>query len=277
MRPDTERLVRYMRPERSLPFLGGAGEDRLAAVFGLEPAAYRRCADDLSRRARDEALQMLADPGFADQVGRLPFEKGETVLAVGESDTADRLSWLEMLRHLLDERHGAGAVTVVNAAVSGQTTTEALGRWTGVLRQTGPVDRVVCKLGTNDTRSVGGTTLVGAHETLRNLGLLRTLAPVADARWVWMTPHPVDERRIAAHPSFGHTGSAWRNDDIAAVAEGIRRRPEPVVDLAGAFRPGDDPLLLGPDGLHPTPAGQRAVLAALVRALADGPMGDTAG
>jgi lysophospholipase L1-like esterase len=77
----------------------------------------------------------------------------------------------------------------------------------------------------------------------------------------------VDERRIAEAPGLRYTGSRWHNSDLVAVADGIRQRPETVVDLDPVFVPGECPGLLAADGLHPTPEGQRVILTALVDAL----------
>jgi acyl-CoA thioesterase I len=260
-----ERLVRYMHPDRSTPYLANAGPETLAAALGLSPAVYQVQVDAFDQQARAEADELMCAPEVADRLHRLPFQKGQTVLALGESDTADRLSWADVLGHVLKQW---GNILVVNAAVSGQTSTEALGRWAATLRQAGRVDWVLCKLGTNDARRIAeGATLVRPEETRRNLSLLRALAEPAGARWVWLTPHPVDERRIAEAPGLRYTGSRWHNSDLVAVADGIRQRPETVVDLDPVFVPDECPELLAADGLHPTPEGQRVILTALVDAL----------
>jgi lysophospholipase L1-like esterase len=260
-----ERLVRYMHPDRSTPYLANAGPETLAAALGLSPAVYQVQVDAFDQQARAEADELMCAPEVADRLHRLPFQKGQTVLALGESDTADRLSWADVLGHVLKQW---GDILVVNAAVSGQTSTEALGRWAATLRQAGRVDWVLCKLGTNDARRIAeGATLVRPEETRRNLSLLRALAGPTGARWVWLTPHPVDERRIAEAPGLRYTGSRWHNSDLVAVADGIRQRPETVVDLDPVFVPDECPGLLAADGLHPTPEGQRVILTALVDAL----------
>ncbi|MBP2324574.1 hypothetical protein JOF56_004959 [Kibdelosporangium banguiense] len=56
----------------------------------------------------------------------MKFDLGPHVAVVGESTTADRLSWFEILRHALSLRHKE--VRLTNLAVSGSTTTQALTR-----------------------------------------------------------------------------------------------------------------------------------------------------
>jgi acetyl esterase/acyl-CoA thioesterase-1 len=51
------------------------------------------------------------------------------------------------------------------------------------------------------------------------------------------------------------------------VADIVRRRPEPVVDLQAVFGTPANPDLLLSDGLHPSLAGQIAIVTALVRHL----------
>ena len=69
---------------------------------------------------------------------------------------------------------------------------------------------------------------------------------------------------MAGFPAFRHGQSTWRNTDLLALAEAVGRFDEPVVDLVAAFGVPPDDDLLGPDGVHPTLAGQTAIVTALV-------------
>ncbi|MFF5207313.1 SGNH/GDSL hydrolase family protein [Streptosporangium sp. NPDC000396] len=264
-----ERLMRYMQPEKVLPYLRDADETRLAAVLGARPGAYRQVREEFASQVRETAVELLKDEAIAEQVERLPFKPGDTIVGIGESDTADLLSWLEILRQLLDLRRKADGITVLNTAVSGQTTTEALSRWAAA---GGRAAWVLCKLGANDARRAGheGPTLVSPAETRRNLTAMRELS-APGAQWIWMTPHPVDEERIEAFAPFRHQRVSWRGDDIAAIAASIREREEPVADVHAAFSADARHDLLGQDGVHPTPAGQRVTLLTLLAALTAAP------
>ena len=61
--------------------------------------------------------------------------------------------------------------------------------------------------------------------------------------------------------------SHWRNEDVLAIASFIREQEEPVVDLQTAFGLPADPTLQGPDGVHPSLAGQKAIVKAFVECL----------
>ncbi|MFF8381210.1 SGNH/GDSL hydrolase family protein [Streptomyces sp. NPDC015661] len=256
----TEKLVRFQQPEKILRYLGELPDTRLADLFGLDPEAYRKLLRDFDERTRDTAAELLKDPGFAERADRLPFRPGQRIVALGESSTADRLSWFAILRHLLPD-----GVELVNLAVSGSTTTQALAQLPQLafLRP----DWILCMLGANDAQRLGrgeqaaGTRLVSAAETERNLLALRELAGVP--RWIWLTPNSVDEARVEAYPHFRRAGIGWTNEDLDHVADFLLTRPEPTVDTRRATAG-----LHLDDGVHLTLEGQRAVAVALVEAIA---------
>ncbi|MBC2876439.1 MULTISPECIES: SGNH/GDSL hydrolase family protein [Streptomyces] len=250
----TAKLVRFQRPERDLPYLTGLDEDRVAGLFGLTPPAYRDRLAALDAQTRTAAAVLRDAPGTAGLPARLPFAPGQRIVALGESTTADRLSWLEILRHLLPD-----GVAVTNLAVSGSTTTQALAQAPALTRLR--PGWVLCLLGTNDARRTGPATLVSASETRRNLAALRELT---DARWVWLTPTPVDEKRVASFEPFRRAGLTWAGKDVDAITAYLLERPEPAVDTR--------PAVTGrhlDDGVHITLDGQREITAAVLRLLAE--------
>ncbi|MFI6325592.1 SGNH/GDSL hydrolase family protein [Nonomuraea sp. NPDC050556] len=252
-----EKLVRFQRPDTALPYLVGADDTRIAAIFGLDGDAYRAMLADLDQQVRQAAEELLADRGFAHAVDRLPL-KGH-VVAVGESTTADRLSWFEILRHAVTLRRPDDGVRFTNLAVTGSTTTQALGQVAslGFHRP----DLVLCMLGGNDARRVGpgAPTLVGLPETERNLALLHDLA---QRPWIWLTPSAVNEAKVAEFPHFQRAGIGWANADLDRIAEYLLDRPEPTVDT----RFSDDLYL--DDGVHVDLAGHREIAVRVVHALA---------
>ncbi|TCO59742.1 SGNH/GDSL hydrolase family protein [Actinocrispum wychmicini] len=252
----TARLVRFQRPDRSMPYLQGLDEARIAALFGLTLDEYQALLSDFADQVRQAAEDLLGEPDFANAVDRLPDSRH--IVALGESTTADRLSWVEILRQVLAVHRPD--VRVTNLGVSGSTTTQALAQVPalGFLRP----DWVLCMLGSNDAQllSPAGPTLVSRDETERNLRTLRDLAgPVA---WTWLTPSAVDEERVRAYPHFQRAGIGWTNKDIDATAEFLRALPDPTVDT----RFGGHPEFLLEDGVHLTLDGHKAVVRAFVSA-----------
>ncbi|MGW2218917.1 SGNH/GDSL hydrolase family protein [Nonomuraea sp. NPDC001684] len=268
--PMTERLVRFQRPG-ALPYLIGADEARLAALFGLDADAYRALLDAFDHQTRQAAETLLARPGLADAVDRLPLRPEGSrdafhVVALGESTTADRLSWFEILRRLVALRRPGDAVRFTNLAITGSTTTQAITQLPALGFQR--PDLVLCMIGANDAQHLApdAPTLVSAAETERNLAMLHDLAQQRGAvRWVWLTPSPFDEPRAAAYPHFRRAGITWAGKDVDATADHLLGRPEPTVDTRLAVR--EDHHFLD-DGVHLSIDGQREIAEAVVRALA---------
>lgn len=265
-----EMWLRYTHLEKLYGYLPGL-IDALPAIFGLSPAEHAEITARFDANARRVATDLLADTRFAAAVDALPFRSGQTVLAVGDSITDDAQSWAEILRHLLDLRRPADRLQVVNAGLSAHTTAMVLRRWPATLAATRP-DWVVCGLGANDITRVGPAPAkpqVSLEESVANLTELRRIAEShAHPTWVWLTPLPVCEDRVAAFPGFQHGQSTWTNADVVAFAEAMRGFAEPVVDLVARFGIPADARLQGPDGVHPTLDGQSAIAQELVQRLA---------
>jgi lysophospholipase L1-like esterase len=261
--------VRFNHPEKVFGYLPGFDDASLAALYGLDVPTYRVIRGGFADRARRNAEALLADPGFAERVDRLPFAVEVTVVGIGGSFTDDLQSWLEILRHLLALRRPQDRVRVVNDGVSARTSSDVLHYvMAAVMKRP---DWIVCLVGGNDAKRIGpepSKTLVAPEETAANLDAMQRIAAAqTGASWVWITPATVDEARIAAYPGFQMGQSTWRNDDLLAVGDIVRGRKEPVVDLQALF--GVPPVAdyLGPDGLHPSLTGQQAIARAVVERL----------
>ncbi len=267
MNPElTAKLVRFQKPELSLPYSNGIDDAHLAALFGLETDEYRSLRTDLENQARAAAADLLTEPEIAEQVDRLPLTPGQHVVALGESSTADRLSWFEILRHLLELSRPDDRIRLTNLAVAGATTTQTL-KNSGGLGFLRP-DWVLCQLGANDAQRLGqdGPRVVSPEETVRNFDLLRARA--SQARWVWLTPTDTDEALLAKFPPFRAAGISWRAKDHEETAAALNLRPEVLIDTLTVTRPTPDQRLFEPDGVHLSPAGQVAVARVVVAGLA---------
>lgn len=261
------RFLQYTHLDKLYGYLPGMAA-AVPAVFGLTAEEYAGINARFAAAAAAAAAELLADADFAARVDALPFRAGQTVLAVGDSMTDDSQSWAEILRAVLDRR--LPGVTVINDGLSGHTTAMVLRRWPGALAAAKP-DWILCLLGGNDVTRVGPEptkSQVGTAEAMANLSELRRIAAArTSAEWVWLTPVPVHEERVAAYPPFRFGESTWRNDDIVAFAEAMAVFPEPVVDLTAAFGVPPKEQLQGEDGVHATLAGQVTIVRALVERL----------
>lgn len=261
--------VEFIHPEKVFFYLPGFDEATVARLYGLDVEQYRTIRSHFDAVTRQAAMDLLADADLAARVDRLPFHPRATVVGIGDSFTDDLQSWLEILRQVLALRRSQDQIQIVNAAVSARTSTD-------VLHYVMPTlglrpDWVFCLVGGNDAKRIGPEptkTLVGIAETAANLDALRRLAAAkTEAEWVWITPGTIDEARIAAFPGFQQGLSTWRNADLLAIGDEIRARPERVVDLQSRFGNPPDPDLLGPDGLHPSLAGQQVIARAIIEHL----------
>jgi acyl-CoA thioesterase I len=266
--PTTGMWIQYTHLDKLYGYLPGMAQS-MPAIFGLDPAAYAELVARFDTHAEQAAQQLLADDSFAALVDALPFGADESVLAIGDSVTDDLQSWAEILRHLLDLRRPGDGVRVVNGGLSAHTTAMVLRRWPATLAQR--PDWVICLLGGNDITRVGPEPTkpqVSLAESVANLRELRRIAAAqTDASWVWMTPAPVREDRVTEFPAFRFGQSTWRNADVLALTDAIGTFDEPVVDLAAAFGVPAAAELQGPDGVHPSLAGQTAIVTALVQRL----------
>jgi acyl-CoA thioesterase-1 len=256
------RLVRFQQPDKTLPYLGPLDDTRIAALFGLDTPEYLGLLSEFENQVREVAEALVAEPRFTDAVLRLPFEPGQHVVAIGESTTADRLSWFEILRQLLAMARPDDRIRLTNLAVSGCTTTQALAQLPALSFHR--PDWVLCMLGTNDAqRFTSGPTMVSLTETERNLVALRERA--APSGWVWLLPPTVDEARVGRYPHFQRAGIGWANKDLDAIADFLRFRRDLAVDAELDTSQAD---LWLDDGIHLSVTGQRNVAVALVETMA---------
>lgn len=265
-----DNLVQFTHLEKLYGYLPGMDEATVAALFGLDKAVYREIKARFDANARAAARELLEDPDFAERVDRLPFGVGETVLGLGDSFTDDLQSWLEILRHLLQERRPQDEISIINAGLSAHTSAMVLRRFVPNVVAQEP-DWIICLLGGNDATRIGpepNKTQVSIEETAMNFEAMRRIAQTqTEANWVWITPPTYDEERASSFPPFKKGQSVFRNEDVVAIGDFVREQEEPVVDIQIVFGLPASAELQGPDGVHPSLAGQKAVARAFVERL----------
>ena len=266
-----EYLLQFQHPEKMLARFPGTSPALAAALFDITTDEYAQWGDRFTRRVREAAEQLVADPTYVEQFRSLPFAEGQTVVGFGDSITDFSESWFEILRCSADLLLRDRRLDFHNLGISGDTTADLICRCLEVVNA--EPDWVLCMVGTNDCRCHGlqpTKMLVSPEETARNLEMLVNFARTqSSAKWVWMTPCWVDEEKIAQHPLLGQEFQmAWHNSDLDVVADLIRTRPEPSIDLQAVFGNPTPERLLMPDGLHPSTAGHQLIARTVVEALA---------
>lgn len=262
-------IIQFQHPEKTLAGMPGMSDALVAMLHNIDLVTYQTIKTHFADNARNAAIDLLSDHAFAAQVDRLPFVAGDIIVGLGDSITDDYQSWLEILRHLLALRRPQDNLTVINAGISGDTTANLISRFLDVVNA--KPDWIFCFVGTNDARLHGESptkTLLSLSETAANLHMLRHYAAKqTKAEWVWLTPATVLEDWISVDWFLGPLQLGWRNGDLAAVAELMHTLPDPVVDLQAVFGTPANPDYLLPDGLHPSLAGQKAIVTALIERL----------
>jgi len=246
------------------PITGDLHTKLLAQMLASSPQAIRTLISSLQAETRAAAEQMLADDRYRAAIAGLPYGPADHVVAVGDSITADRLGWFELLTASIGLA-GGPAPRLTNLSISGNTTADALERFD--LLEAARPSRVLLMLGTNDARTHGrtiGYRMASKHETERNLrALVDLITQQLKARITVITPPAVDQERIDAF--FSDAAVGWQAPTVAEVAEVIRRAAPGAIDLHQLTRARSD--LLEPDGVHPSPAGQRFLLRAVIERL----------
>ncbi|WP_127504321.1 SGNH/GDSL hydrolase family protein [Actinoplanes solisilvae] len=270
---DDERreFVRYTRT-RSWPMLGRFPVDDdlhaelLAQMLGGTPEAVGSLLRQFEDEARAAAESMLADPAYREAVTTLPFRTEDRVVAVGDSVTADRLGWFELLSASVGLAGGAGP-TLINLGVSGNTTADVIERFD--LLEAARPSSVLLMLGTNDARAHGRTArhrMVTADETERNLRVLVDLITGdLNATVTVITPPAVDQSRVDAF--FRDAPVHWEAAAVAEVADVVLKAAHEALDLHRITGRHTHEDLLEADGVHPNSAGQRFILTHVLRHL----------
>jgi acyl-CoA thioesterase-1 len=273
---DDERrnFVRYTRTRRwplleRFPVDDRLHTELLAQMVACEPAVVRALRQGMADEVREAAVTMTADRRFRAAVRRLPFKPDDRVVAVGDSITADRLGWFELLSASL-RLTGPGPEALINQGRSGDTTADVLERFD--LLESARPSRVLVMLGTNDARVHGRTSgyrMVSRHETERNLrALVGLITDDLNAAVTVLTPPAIDQRRVTAH--FAGAPLTWYASAVAEVAEAARKVAPTALDLHTATQRYGLDRLLEPDGVHPTVAGQSFIVTKLVDHLLGG-------
>ncbi|WP_426516861.1 SGNH/GDSL hydrolase family protein [Diaminobutyricibacter sp. McL0618] len=263
--PLLEKLARFQHPERSLGYARALSDETLAALFSTDTDTYRDAVAQIDAQRAESVRRLASRADVREALQHSPFERGQTIVATGESTTADRLSWFELIAALFIVERPELELKFENLAVAGSTTTQALAGLPALRRASG--DWVFCMLGGNDAQRFGGaagTRLVSTAETVRNLRALRDLAQADGAKWVWLTPTPVDEELIAQFRWFQFAGITWTNADARALADELSKLGGPVIDTFDA-EPVAEPFL--DDGVHPSLSAQESIAVLVLTAL----------
>jgi acyl-CoA thioesterase I len=266
-----EKILLHMHPEKVLNYLPDLKDAQIAYLYGMTLDEYLSAKESYDNEAKSVAATLLKDDLFARKVDLLPFKKEETILVLGES-TADALnSWVYILKYLLEMRRPQDQIKVINAAVSGQTTTEALKKITTQLKQN--PDWILCHLGANDCMRYGSElnkTNVSIAETLSNLNTIQNIvSEESEARIIWMAPNPVNEDKAANFPPFKQLKLTLKNADLMTLADSLLWKDPQTIDFRKDFGIPANARLMQFDGGHLSIEGQEMFVRRIVSNLSE--------
>ncbi len=223
----------------------------IARIFGVGLKELEACEREV-RHLLDAAVE-----GMRSRRELTVPDTPCTYLALGDSITSDRLSYAKILKKIWN---GIPGRSVIDAGISGDTTTDVVNRFYGDVMNN-DFSVVSIFIGTNDSRGLAdgsGITNVGVDEYGMKLDYLVRMLRKKEASIINITIPPVNNRRLA---EFFGSESNWEYsaDHIEAVNALIRGVTEKygttLVDFAAALgERGDD--YLDTDGLHLNMRGQ---------------------
>ena len=223
--------------------------------------------DYLISEARASAAELLGEADVIETLPLLPFKRDARVLAVGDSITADRLGWAELMS-LVTSEVPQSAFTVINMGVGGQTSSDVISQ-VDVYADLEP-DWVILMVGTNDFRfhtEQVNVTMLSKSETERNLLLIRQLIEnELGARLVVVTPPPVVRPGVTVGTAARAVG--WREGYDASLAEFIRSEFANHIDVHSVLGGVAVDGLFEEDGVHPSVDGQKLILRTILHHLA---------
>lgn len=263
-------LFQFTNIEKVYPLLPGINnKDSIAGLIGISPDEYTKLRDLFSENAKKAALELLKEEDVIQWVDQLPFDKDDTIVALGDSATDDLQGWFEVFRYLLEITIPEADFTFINSGVANNTTTEALRRMNRDVLAHEP-NWVIISLGMFDTQRLNftpGRTLLPLSETWENLSTMDdAIETVTENPPVWVTPPPVIPGLLEEMELFEFTID---EKDLSNVREIITGKRGYIVDPMGR-RMGNPPeaWFYLSDGINPSLSGHVNTVKELLKSLA---------
>ncbi len=272
-------LLQFLNLEKRYPLLPGIeNEEAIAGLMGIKHDELRKLRDRFAANAKEAAIELLEDGEVAEWIEKLPFEKGDTIVALGDSITDDLQGWFNVFQHVLEIGLDTPDLTFVNSGVSYDTSTDALKRLNRDVLDHEP-DWVIVALGTFDAQRLHvapNRPLVSLADYWENMNTIEsTVAEITDNPLIWMTPPPVISEMLEDIRLFNFN---VYEEDLNGYREILTGKKGYIVDPLGERMhdeddESDDDNLPSAwnylsDGLHPSLSGHVNTVKELIRFLA---------
>lgn len=273
-------LLQFLNLEKRYPLLPGIeNEEAIAGLMGIERDELLKLRDRFTSNAKQAAVELLEDPEVAEWIEALPFEEGDTIVALGDSITDDLQGWFNIFQHVLEIGSEEPELTFINSGISYDTSTDALKRLNRDVLDHKP-DWVIVALGTFDAQRLHVSPdrpLVSLADYWENLNTIEsTVAEVTDNPLIWMTPPPVISEMLQQIRLFNFD---LFEEDLSSIREVLTGKKGYIVDPLGERMHEEDqeteeennlPAAWNylSDGLHPSLSGHVNTVKELIRFLA---------
>lgn len=275
-------LLQFLNIEKRYPLLPGiTNSDAIASIMGIETDELKKLRDRFASNAKQAAVELLEEGEVADWIEKLPFERGDTIIALGDSITDDLQGWFTIFEHVLEIGLEDPDFTFINSGVSYNTSTDALKRLNRDVLDHEP-DWVIVALGTFDAQRLHvapDRPLVSLADYWENLNTIEsTVAEVTDHPLIWMTPPPVITEMLQQIRLFNFD---LFEEDLSSIREILTGKKGYIIDPLGKRMQEEDqeggdekennlPAAWNylSDGLHPSLSGHVNTVKELIRFLA---------
>ncbi|HEX6981247.1 MAG TPA: GDSL-type esterase/lipase family protein [Balneolaceae bacterium] len=274
-------LLQFLNLEKRFPLLPGINnKEALAGLMGLEVDEFKKLRNRFETNAKEAAVELLEDGEIADWIEELPFEKGDTIVALGDSITDDLQGWFNIFKNVLEIGLEDADFTFINSGVSYDTSTDALKRLNRDVLDHDP-DWVIVALGTFDAQRLHvapDRPLVSLADYWENLNTIESaVAEVTDNPLIWVTPPPVITEMLQQIRLFNFD---LFEKDLSSLREILTGKKGYIVDPLGERMNDEEDEteneeISGPaawnylsDGLHPSLSGHTNTVKELIRFLA---------
>lgn len=263
-------LLQFLNLEKHFPLLPGIkNEESIAGLMGISVEELQNLRSVFAENAKESALELLKEENVLEWVDQLPFEKDDTIVALGDSSTDDLQGWFEIFKHVLDITIEGADFNFINAGLSYNTTSEALRRMNRDVLAHEP-DWVIVNLGTFDVIRPSyfqNRTLIPLSESWENLATIEdAIGTVTENPPVWITPTPIIPGLLDEMELFDFD---IKDQDLASVREIITGKKGYIVDPLG-HRMGNPPeaWYFLSDGINPSLSGHTNTVKELLKSLA---------
>lgn len=274
-------LLQFLNLEKRFPLLPGIqNAGAMADLMGISEAELEKLRGRFATNAKEAAIELLEDEEVADWIEELPFEEGDTIVALGDSITDDLQGWFNVFRHVLEVGLDQPDFTFINSGVSYDTSTDALKRLNRDVLTHEP-DWVMVALGTFDAQRLhvaSDRPLVSLADYWENMNTIEAaVAKVTENPLIWITPPPVitemlQDIRLFEFDIFEQDLSSYREVltgkkgyIVDPLGERMHEKDQPEQDSDENLPAAWNYLS---DGLHPSLSGHVNTVKEVIRFLA---------